>query len=58
MAVETDGKILAAGNFDTIGGQERFFVARLDATTGLADSFNPHSTAQSCQSRCRRMEKF
>ena len=26
---------------NSIGGQPRNFIARLDATTGLADSFNP-----------------
>jgi uncharacterized delta-60 repeat protein len=44
MAVQGDGKILAGGNFsgaNSIGGQARNHVARLDATTGLADSFNP-----------------
>jgi uncharacterized delta-60 repeat protein len=32
---------LAGGSFTIIGGQTRNFVARLDGTTGLADSFNP-----------------
>jgi Carboxypeptidase regulatory-like domain/Domain of unknown function (DUF5122) beta-propeller len=39
--VQADGKILASGAFDTIGGQTRFFFARLDPATGAADSFNP-----------------
>ncbi len=43
IAVQTDGKVLAAGYFTNIGGQPRNFIARLDATTGLADSFDPHS---------------
>ena len=42
--VQTDGKILAGGAFDTIGGQARNYIARLDAVTGLADSFNPHAS--------------
>jgi hypothetical protein len=29
------------GGFTSIGGQTRHNIARLDATTGLADSFNP-----------------
>ena len=47
IAVQADGKILVGGIFSseigqpTIGGQTRNFIARLDATTGLADSFNP-----------------
>ncbi len=41
IAIQADGKILAGGNFTGIGGQMRNYIARLDATTGLADSFNP-----------------
>ncbi|MEO7297470.1 MAG: delta-60 repeat domain-containing protein [Verrucomicrobiota bacterium] len=41
IAVQADGKVLAGGTFTTIGGQTRNSIARLDATTGLADSFNP-----------------
>ena len=43
IAVQADGKILVGGNFsgaNSIGGQGRNFMARLDATTGLADSWN------------------
>jgi uncharacterized delta-60 repeat protein len=43
IAVQTDGKILVGGNFATIGGQARNGLARVDATTGLADSFNANS---------------
>ena len=46
IAVQADGKILAGGNFfgpNSIGGQTRNFIARLDATTGLADSFDPNA---------------
>ena len=39
--MQADGKILAAGGFSSIGGQTRGRIARLDAATGLADSFNP-----------------
>jgi uncharacterized delta-60 repeat protein len=35
---------LSGGSFTNIGGQNRNFIARLDATTGLADSFNPDAT--------------
>src|SRR5207253_1538471 len=45
-AVQADGKILAGGNFSNIGGQTRNFIARLDATTGLADSFDPNANFQ------------
>ena len=44
IAVQADGKILAAGFFNganSIGGQTRNRIARLDATTGAADSFDP-----------------
>ena len=46
IAVQADGKILAGGDFNganSIGGQTRNRIARLDATTGLADSFNPNA---------------
>jgi uncharacterized delta-60 repeat protein len=43
IAVQADGKILAGGYFTTIGGQPRNHIARLDATTGLADSLNPNA---------------
>ncbi len=48
VVVQLDGKILVAGNFDTsvgqitIGGQTRNYLARLDAATGLPDTFNPN----------------
>ncbi len=47
IAVQTDGKILAGGYFfgaNSIGGQTRNFIARLDSTTGLADSFDPNAS--------------
>src|SRR5207253_188118 len=43
IAVQADGKILVGGNFTTIGGQARNGIARLDATTGAADSFDPNA---------------
>ncbi len=43
MVVQPDGKILVGGAFTSIGGQARTNFARLDATTGLADSFNPNA---------------
>ncbi len=46
LALQADGKVLAAGNFsgaNSIGGQTRNHVARLDATTGLADAFDPNA---------------
>ena len=45
IVVQTDGKILAGGVFTTVGGQPRNHIARLDATTGLADSFDPNANA-------------
>jgi uncharacterized Zn-binding protein involved in type VI secretion len=41
--VQADGKILAGGLFTSIGGQTRNYIARLDATTGAADSFDPNA---------------
>ena len=44
--MQADGKILAGGDFNganSIGGQTRNHIARLDATTGLADSFDPNA---------------
>jgi hypothetical protein len=41
--VQAGGKILAAGDFASIGGQPRNHIARLDAATGLADSFDPNA---------------
>jgi uncharacterized delta-60 repeat protein len=42
IAVQPDGKIVVAGGFTNVGGQPRNRLARLDATTGQADSFNPN----------------
>ncbi len=42
IVVQADGKILVGGLFVDIGGQTRHQIARLDATTGLADSFDPN----------------
>jgi uncharacterized delta-60 repeat protein len=47
IAVQEDGKILAGGYFNgtnSIGGQTRNLIARLDPSTGLADSFNPNAS--------------
>jgi uncharacterized delta-60 repeat protein len=44
IALQADGKVLVGGKFTTIGGQSRQFIARLDATTGLADSFSANPT--------------
>jgi uncharacterized delta-60 repeat protein len=48
IVVQADGKILAGGVFsgaNSIGGQTRNFIARLDAATGLADSFDPNANS-------------
>ena len=44
IAVQADGKILVGGFFNSIGGQPRNNIARLDPITGLADSFDPNAT--------------
>ncbi len=41
--MQSDGKVLAGGAFLTIGGQTRSSIARLDAATGAADSFDPNA---------------
>jgi uncharacterized delta-60 repeat protein len=46
IALQADGKILVGGQFASIGGQTRHNIARLDGTTGLADSFNPNANEQ------------
>jgi uncharacterized delta-60 repeat protein len=46
IAVQADGKILVGGSFggaNSIGGQTRNFIARLDATNGLADWFDQNA---------------
>ncbi len=43
IAVQSDGKILAGGVFTNIGGQLRNRIARLDGTSGLADTWNPNA---------------
>ncbi|MGI8604666.1 MAG: delta-60 repeat domain-containing protein [Verrucomicrobiales bacterium] len=47
IAVQADGNILVGGVFtgaNSIGGQTRNRIARLDATTGLADSFSERAS--------------
>ena len=44
IAMQPDGKVLAGGAFGIIGGQTRLFIARLEATNGLADlTFAPNA---------------
>ena len=46
VAIQADGKILVGGQFNgenSIGGADRNYIARLDPTTGLADSYNPNA---------------
>jgi uncharacterized delta-60 repeat protein len=48
IALQADGKILVGGAFNganSIGGQTRNYIARLDASTGSADSFNPNANS-------------
>ncbi|MDB6020699.1 MAG: hypothetical protein JWQ04_556, partial [Pedosphaera sp.] len=49
VVVQADGKILAGGLFNganSIGGATRNRIARLDPTTGLADSWDPNANNQ------------
>src|SRR5205807_6932625 len=43
--MQADGKILIGGDFNIIGNQFRQRIARLDAATGAADSFNPNASS-------------
>ncbi len=45
IVVQADGKIVVGGRFTAIGGQNRNYIARLDAATGLADSFDPNANS-------------
>ena len=49
IALQADGKILVGGDFNganSIGGQTRNYIARLDGVTGAADAaFNPNANA-------------
>ncbi len=43
IALQADGKIVAGGNFTSIGGQNRNYIARLDGLTGAADAFDANA---------------
>ena len=61
IVVQADGKILAGGAFagdNSIGGQTRNHIVRLDPNTGLADSFDPTRAVLSKQSRSRWTARF
>jgi len=45
MALQPDGKVIACGAFTSIGGQTRNRIARIDGTTGVADSWDPNANA-------------
>jgi uncharacterized delta-60 repeat protein len=47
IVVQMDGKLVVCGGFETIGGQSRKGIARIDPTTGLPDSFDPHARSSS-----------
>lgn len=40
IAIQSDGKILIGGDFSTVGGQARNFLARLNADGSLDTTFN------------------
>src|SRR2546421_2803981 len=52
IAVQADGKILAGGDFTYMSGRPRANIARLDATTGVPDSFNPSNVPSFTSVRC------
>jgi len=45
LAVQADGKIVAGGNFTSLGGQARGFVGRVHANGSLDSGFNPAANA-------------
>jgi len=42
ISVQTNGKIIIGGLFSSVGGLARNCLARIDPTTGIADSFDPY----------------
>src|SRR5205814_8015444 len=49
IVLQADGKILVGGVFsgaNSIGGQLRNFIARLDNVNGAADTFDPNADAE------------
>jgi uncharacterized delta-60 repeat protein len=56
IIVEPDSKLLVAGYFTNIGGQTRYGIARLDPTTGMADSFNPSGRVASILAMARQSD--
>ncbi len=50
IAVQADGKVLTGGFFNSIGGQPRINFARLNASTGTADAFNPNMSTTAVNS--------
>ena len=47
IAVQPDSRILVGGFFNSIGGQPRINLARLNPSTGAADAFNPDASTSS-----------
>ena len=41
LALQADGKILVGGRFNTLGGQSRNYIGRLNADGTLDQGFNP-----------------
>src|SRR6185437_1814069 len=46
LAVQADGKILAGGDFTSIGGQTRNQIARLNPDGSLDTSFDPNANSE------------
>jgi hypothetical protein len=46
LAVQPDGKILAGGDFTTLGGQSRFRIGRLNADGTVDRGFNPGANSR------------
>jgi uncharacterized delta-60 repeat protein len=46
LAVQTDGKILVAGDFSSLGGQRRTNIGRLNADGSVDGGFNPNANSR------------
>ena len=43
LAVQSDGKIIIGGDFTTVAGVSRNYIARLNSDGSLDESFNPNA---------------
>jgi len=47
IAIDSSGNLIVGGSFDTISGQSRNYIAKLNPTTGVPDAtFNPNADSE------------